>query len=202
MTATILPPIRIDIPNDETTKGVGKVPARLSEPRSPNAKSPEEQATSEKRHAMLAMLETEAKVARAKRCAERAAENAARKLRLEAKRVERAIQARDKVTEACDKVSENMRAKRDAASARRSALFEAVREARAARAADKESRLAVLSDRGASAARRQAAKVQHVQVKAKYLDWMAEMQEMLLTRARALLRAEMLESCCCGAPGQ
>ena len=84
--------------------------------------------------------------ARAKRANERVKESAARKLRLEAAKVEKASQAIERAKTHADAKLEERVTLREAAKARRETLLQGVRETRAARQAERLAHQAALSE--------------------------------------------------------
>ena len=78
--------------------------------------------------------------ANAKRANDRVKEGVARKLRLEAAKVEKASAALERVKYRAESVVDTSSAKRDANKAKREALFEAVREARKTRQTERVAR--------------------------------------------------------------
>ena len=91
-------------------------------------------------------LHIEGIAARAKRANERVKESAARKLRLEAAKVEKASQAIERAQTHADAKLEERVSLREAAKARRETLLQGVREARAARQAERLAHQAALSE--------------------------------------------------------
>lgn len=156
-------PMRIDIslaewptcgsPSDEH---VAALRERLS---TTPTKDPEEisqsLATRSARTALLHKLELEAKTARAHRASDLVQENRARKLRMEAMAVARATSKLEKASSVVDARRQERLASREAAAARRAALFAAVRAAREGRQQSREARLKELAqlEQNASALR-------------------------------------------------
>ena len=105
-------------------------------------------------HRRLHELHLESIKANAKRANDRVKEGVARKLRLEAAKVEKASAALERVKYRAESVVDTSSAKRDANKAKREALFEAVREARKTRQTERVARqiaLGALEDKACSA---------------------------------------------------
>lgn len=143
-------PMRIDVnlaewPTSCTSPSEEQIQVLKERLSSTPTKDPEAYAQKTARTALLHKLELEAKTARAKRASDLVKENKARKLRMEAAAVARAASKIEKATKVESTRRQEHEAKREAATARRAALFEAVRAAREARQNAREARQAELS---------------------------------------------------------